>query len=312
MGTVYDASTTDGRPVALKILRVEQDDPRNRMLVARFLREARLLQQIRHRGIVRIIDTGFADGYLYLALERIDGASLRAVHELGPLPLGVLVWLGVELSEAMSYFHRAGIVHRDIKPSNVLIDDVGVPRLIDFGIATYLGATNITSSNAILGTLGFVAPEVLDGKASPLSDQYSLGRLMISLASPYPRTEREKKSRERRILEGLHIDWTHFPDGGRWPIMQLILQRMVSDQAERRYDGMASCAKVMRALARSVSAQDEARAVLRARSREAKAKERPLPEPLLTAPSAWIEEIPLFGQRGIVTDVLPRRVQSQA
>ena len=274
MSTVYDATTTDGRPVALKLLPVSQEDGRTRMLVARFLREARLLQRLQHRGIVRIVDAGVSDGFVYLALERIEGASLRAIHELSPLPIGVLVWLGVELAEAIGHFHRAGIIHRDIKPSNVLIDAEGIPRLIDFGIATYLGATHLTSENAVLGTLGFVAPEVLEGKASHLSDQYSLGRLMISLACPFPRTDREKRSRERRILDGLHIDWTRFPDGGRWPIFQLILQRMVADAPERRYDSMASCAKVLRALARTVSAEDEARAIMRGLSREAKAKER--------------------------------------
>jgi serine/threonine protein kinase len=298
MGVVYDASTTDGRPVALKTLRVEEDDPRNRMLVSRFLREARLLQRIDHRGIVRIIDVGFADGFVYLALERIDGVSLRAIHELQPLPIGALVWLACELADAIGHFHRAGIVHRDIKPSNVLIDTEGMPRLIDFGIATYLGATNITNQNAVLGTLGFVAPEVLEGKASPQSDQYSLGRMLISLASPFPRTEREIKSRERRILDGLHIEWSRFPDGGRWPILQYILQRMVADAPERRYDGMPSCAKVLRALARSVSPEDEARAIMRGLVREVKAK-----------------ATPRWGERGVETAVLPRsrsRVEGNA
>ena len=128
--------------------------------------------------------------------------------------------------------------------------------------------------------------------------------MLISLASPFPRTEREKKSRERRILEGLQVDWMHFPDGGRWPMLQLILQRMVADPPERRYENMAACAKVLSALARTVSPEDEARLMLAGLSRTAKAKEPPIEEPLFTAPSAWVREL---REANIDTDVLPRR-----
>ena len=308
MGVVYDATTSDGRPVALKLLRVDEGDERNEMLVARFLREARVLRQIEHRAVVRILDAGFTDGFVFLALERIEGVSLRTIHELRPLPIAVLTWLGAELALAVEHFHGAGIVHRDIKPSNVLIDEDGLARLIDFGIATYFGATNITNQNDVIGTLGFIAPEVLEGQSTPLADQYSLGRLLISLASPMPRTEREKKSREKRILESLQIDWSHFPDGGRWPILQVVLQRMVADPPERRYDSMASCAKVLRALARTVAPEEEARAMMRGMRNEAKARARSdSDEPFFTAPSAWITELREPGELGVETALLPRR-----
>lgn len=256
MAVVFDAYASDGSPVALKVMR-SCPDKRGSRLAGRFLREARLLAEVDDGGIVRLLDAGSVDDLLYLAMERIEGASLHDIGNLCRLDCDSLLYLGERLAMTLHKVHLAGVVHRDVKPANILVKQTGAPVLIDFGIATYGGATAITRDHDILGTLGYIAPEVLDGyAASPLADQYSLGRVLFTMATGHLDNVPKDQERVQRLLAGLKIDWSIFPRGGRWMTVQAVIQRMVEATASRRFPDLGAAARTMREL-RSLNAEPE-------------------------------------------------------
>jgi len=186
MGIVYAARDVElCRDVALKVLPSHRlDDPD---AVERFMRQARAMARIEHRGTVRVYDRGMHDDRVpYVVMERLNGRDLRrALRESGPLSVARAVEVAIELCEAIVAVHRQGVVHRDLKPANVfLVEGCGDAqvKLLDFGIAQMSASVvddeerSFTASGAVLGTLPYLAPEVLDGaeRASPASDLYGL------------------------------------------------------------------------------------------------------------------------------------------
>jgi tetratricopeptide (TPR) repeat protein len=182
MGRVYRARDADsGEPVAIKVLDARGAPGTRSRALERFAREARLLAQLRHPGIVRFISFGTTPrGEPYLAMEWIDGETLAARLARGPLSLQETLALTSALTSALATAHAAGIVHRDIKPSNVLLADGDVARakIIDFGIARFAPlASDVTRPGGVLGTPGYMAPEQaralrdIDARA----DVYALG-----------------------------------------------------------------------------------------------------------------------------------------
>lgn len=161
MGVVHLALDDRGRAVAVKVLRDHvTDDPATR---ARLAREVDHLWRIRHPGVAGIVDADVQGSRPYVVTRYIPGPPLdRYVAQHGPLPPEALFALARDLSEALSAVHAAGVVHRDLKPANVLLHD-GRPVLIDFGIAHGTGDARITSTGLVMGTPGFLAPEILDG-----------------------------------------------------------------------------------------------------------------------------------------------------
>ena len=182
MGSVFRARhLTLGRAVAVKFLSPEMAATADGR--ARFEREARALALLDHPNIVRVHDFGVEDGESYLVMELVEGGDLS--HQL-PLPVAEAVALSKQLSAAVSYAHRLGVVHRDIKPQNVLLGANGQAKLTDFGIARVTRADGqtwpVTSAEVVMGSVGFTAPEVAEGKpVSPTMDVYSLGALLRSM-----------------------------------------------------------------------------------------------------------------------------------
>ena len=161
MGIVHLALDDHGRAVALKLLRDHVlDDPGAR---ARLAREVDHLSRIRHPGVAGIVAADVTGPRPYVVMRYVPGPSLdRYVDQHGPLPPEALWSLAKDLSEALSAVHAMGVVHRDLKPANVLLHD-GRPVLIDFGIAHGADDARITSTGLVMGTPGFLAPEILDG-----------------------------------------------------------------------------------------------------------------------------------------------------
>lgn len=195
MGSVYLAVDTEGnRTVALKILPRERAE--NPALVKRFQQEAASAQQLRHENIVSVIDVGKADGFLYIALEYIDGTDVaRLLKGKKALPLRRSLEIIKQVARALDHAFRRGIVHRDIKPSNMLIKRNGTVKLTDMGLARSVDETldaGVTRTGTTVGTVDYMAPEqARDSRAADIrSDIYSLGCAwyhMLTGVPPFPK-----------------------------------------------------------------------------------------------------------------------------
>lgn len=165
-----------GRHVAIKLLRDDLGIPPESRdaLFVRMRHEARAAAALSHPGMVTLHDMGEApDLGLYLVLEYVEGPTLRARIEEGPLPFSEVARFARQLGDALTAAHEAGVIHRDVKPENVLLSRTG-PKLTDFGIARLPDST-LTGTGAVLGTPAYTAPEGLAKAAfGPASDQFSL------------------------------------------------------------------------------------------------------------------------------------------
>jgi eukaryotic-like serine/threonine-protein kinase len=169
-----------GRRVAIKILndRHAGDD----QFVERFRREAKNAASLSHPNIVSIYDRGEAEGTYYIAMEYLDGRSLKElIVARGPAPVNVAIDYARQILGAIRFAHRHGIVHRDIKPHNVLVDAEGRLKVTDFGIAR-AGVSQMTEAGSIIGTAQYLSPE--QAKGAPVdqtSDLYSVGVVLYEL-----------------------------------------------------------------------------------------------------------------------------------
>ncbi len=170
------------RPVALKVLFAELSvDP---SFVERFRREAQNAAKLSHPNIVSVYDWGEDDSTYYIVMEYVDGTSLAALlREGGPLKADRAATIGAEVASALSFAHKNGVVHRDVKPGNVLIDERGVVKVTDFGIARARNTTeNLTQTGAVMGTATYFSPEQAQGMpVDQRSDVYSLGIVMYEM-----------------------------------------------------------------------------------------------------------------------------------
>ena len=176
MGVVFRAvREPEGDEVALKVLRAElsADETFRR----RFVHEARAAGEVRHKHLVPITDAGEAEGRPYLAVAFVRGRTLEArLAEDGPLAIEDLVRVVAHVASGLDALHAGGIVHRDVKPSNVIIDETGSANLTDFGLAKGRAYTVLTKPGMVMGTLDYLAPEMLRGsEATGASDIYALG-----------------------------------------------------------------------------------------------------------------------------------------
>jgi serine/threonine protein kinase len=187
MGMVFRAlHDGDGRTVALKVLRDElgADDTFRRRLA----HEARAAAEVDHPNLAPVLEAGEADGRVYLAIRYVDGRSLAGrLRADGPLPLAGLVRLAAEVGAGLGALHERGIVHRDVKPANILLGSDGMAVLGDFGLAKGRAYTVLTRPGQVLGTLDYLAPELIRGEpAGPMSDLYALGCVLFECVAGAP------------------------------------------------------------------------------------------------------------------------------
>jgi len=181
MADVYLAEDQElGRRVAIKILngRHANDD----QFIERFRREAKNAAALNHPNIVSIYDRGEAEDTYYIAMEYLDGRTLKElIVSRGAAPVNVAIEYARQILSALRFAHRHGIVHRDIKPHNVLVDSEGRVKVTDFGIAR-AGTSQMTETGSIVGTAQYLSPEqARGGEVDPRSDLYSLGVVLYEL-----------------------------------------------------------------------------------------------------------------------------------
>ncbi|MFD6476112.1 ABC transporter substrate-binding protein [Streptomyces anulatus] len=182
MGVVYLARSAGGALAAVKVIRAEHaEDPGFR---ARFRREAEAAARITGPWVVPVLGADTEDREPWLATAFVPGPSLaEVVGAGGALPTTTVRALGSRLADALVAVHAAGLIHRDVKPGNVLLALDG-PRLIDFGIARHEGATALTTTGAVIGTPGYLAPEQASaGPLGPPCDVFSLGCVLVYAAT---------------------------------------------------------------------------------------------------------------------------------
>ncbi len=193
MGVVYRAwDPALERTVALKVLSAGRFAGKRQL--ARFASEARAIARLDDPALVSIHDLGVIDGCPYFTMELVEGPTLAALLDAqGPLAPDRAARLAARIARGLDHAHRQGVVHRDVKPANVLIDADGDPRLIDFGIARLLEASDaLTRTGAVLGTPDYMAPEQAAGRTAavgPATDVYGVGALIYAATTrraPHP------------------------------------------------------------------------------------------------------------------------------
>lgn len=184
MGVVYKAvDNVLGREVALKMLHTSMI--RQPQVLERFKKEAQVLARLLHPNIAVIYNFIEQDGQYFMVMEYVEGKNLDVLAKTQQvLPHTVVVAIFMQALEGLQHAHKKGIFHRDIKPSNLILTPEGTVKLMDFGIAKIAGEQRLTQVNRVIGTVEFMAPELIEGKEPSIaSDIYATGITMYELLS---------------------------------------------------------------------------------------------------------------------------------
>ncbi len=253
MGVVYKALDMKlNRTVALKLLpeRVQKDPDAK----ARFLLEAQAAAALNHPNICTIYGVDEADGQLFMAMEYIEGGTLRDSLRTVRGDVSECVTLAIQIGDALQEAHAKGIVHRDIKADNVMLGERGQAKVMDFGLAKLKGALKLTRTSSTVGTLGYMAPEQIQGgEVDPRSDIFSTGVLLFEMLTgrlPF-RGEHEAAMMYSILNEAPESVQNYISDIS--PELSHILTRSLEKDPEDRYQSMADMVSELRRLKKQTS-----------------------------------------------------------
>lgn len=182
MAAIYKAIQLSlDRIVAIKILHGHLAQDKD--FIVRFEREAKAAANLQHENIVNIIDFGRDEEVYFIAMEYVEGKSLKEIlNQIKFVPQEVALSIAIEISKGLDYAHQKGIVHRDVKPANILIGNDGTVKIADFGLAQAQDLTSITVTGSIVGTPAYMSPEQAAGKKVDIrSDIFSLGVVIYEM-----------------------------------------------------------------------------------------------------------------------------------
>jgi serine/threonine-protein kinase len=226
------------RATALKVIRKEDLDPAEApAILERFKREAQAAGSLHHPNIVAVYEYGEDETFEWIAMELVEGRTLRDHLLAGWRPeLSRLPSVLEQLLEALDYSHGRGVVHRDVKPGNVLISDMGVAKMSDFGIAR-IGRSHLTQQGEVLGTPYYMAPEQYEGHAiDERTDIYSAGVIVYEVLCGRRPFDGEGGNLMRQILQEPPPPASNFEP--RLPItIDMVLGRALAKRPENRYRG---------------------------------------------------------------------------
>ncbi|MCX7835590.1 MAG: serine/threonine-protein kinase, partial [bacterium] len=248
MGVVYLARDIQlGNIVALKVL--QSNLTSNVQVLERFRQEAQVLEKLRHPNIVQLYRTAQVGDQLALVMEYIEGRTLDTMigQEVGPIPYERALPIFYQILDAVHYAHQQGVIHRDLKPSNIMVTPKDEVKMMDFGIAKLSGSHVHTKTGTKLGTLFYMSPEQVLGKAVDVrSDIYSLGMTLYEMLSgkmPLNDGSSEFLVMEKIVKASLpdpRVYYPHIPDG----IVNLLYRAIAKEPQER----FASCNEFQMAL----------------------------------------------------------------
>lgn len=243
MGQVHIARHRSGRVVAIK--RVRNTLSSDRLIIDRLSDEARLLRTVSHPNVVRALDHGTSsDGMPFLVMDRAYGTPLhQVIAQHGWLPLERTVAIATQLFAGLSAIHAAQIVHADLKSHNILVDDVDIVTIIDFGLARMLTASTAIG-DLVAGTPAYMAPEMIAG-ASPsvTGDIYALGTVIYEmLTGSTPFTGHISTILTRQLSEPVEPPSVRAPDLGISAAVDRIVLRALDPSPTARYPSVAELA----------------------------------------------------------------------
>jgi serine/threonine protein kinase/Flp pilus assembly protein TadD len=255
MGEVYRAKDTKlGREVALKVL--PEEFARDPGRLKRFEQEARSASALNHPNIITVYDIDEHDSTPYIAMEYVEGQTLREILIGGPIPTKKLIHLATQMAEGLAKAHSAGIVHRDLKPENVMVTGDGFVKLLDFGLAKLTHEAladgseettmtrELTREGVIVGTLGYMSPEQASGRAvDHRSDQFSFGTVLYEMATGETAFKRGTAAETlAAIIEGEPRPIARVNPKVPAPL-RVIVERCLSKEASERYESTRDLAK---------------------------------------------------------------------
>ena len=253
MGEVYKARDLKlGREVAIKVLPHEMASDSERL--RRFEQEARAASAMNHPNIVHIYEIGEHEGTPYIAMEYVEGQTLREILAGGPLPNDKLIRYATQMAEGLAKAHQAGIVHRDLKPENIIVSDDGYIKILDFGLAKLLPEGEVgaelstlaieTAPGTILGTVGYMSPEQAKGQSADFrSDQFSFGTIVYEMATGKIAFERDSATQTLNAIIEDEPELVTLVNPKVAATTARVIDRCLSKDPSERYDSTWDIAK---------------------------------------------------------------------